>query len=371
MSRRTTVRAGLRPLAHRLGLVYDRRRSAIFGRIGDLRLSAVVHFGRFAERIDVAIRMPDLGLGLWIRPERGLARLLKRVWAAEVQLGDPVIDPALLIHCQYPDWARRHLNTVELREALRTLLNCGARVHVSDRLVRIRVSVREGTELEEVVVESCAVALALQDRGATALQALDLPGLHVSAAVAAGTVAGTPISIREVARPSGSMLEICAVLPWTTSGLYVSHVDEGASSLGDLVLDLLVSVVADDMDAVREMLCRDAVRGPLGAICHGRPGSVWAGEQLRTYAENDVADVAAAVDDVLDLAAALRGPSEHEDDARAGAGDLGDAMLEGALGRASEDDQIAPSDPESLAGGAADRSDQERARLADGDQGDE
>jgi hypothetical protein len=184
-------------------------------------------------------------------------------------------------------------------------------------------------------------------------------------------VDGTPIAIREVERPTGSGFEIKARMPWSTSGLRVTHATEGRSELGDLVLDMLVSAVAENMDTLRAKLCQEGVRGPLASLCHGRPGSIWKEGTLVTYADNDVADLAAAIEDVVDLASALRGPAVHEDDARADTGHLGDTVLEGPLGGAAQDDQVAPSDREALTRSPTDGADQETPGLSDGDQRDQ
>jgi len=360
--------------AKRLGLRYHPGRDALSARYGDLSMMVTIReraLNAGTATCNTCVTMPNLGLGIWIRPEHALDRLWDRVGGSEIRLGDPRIDAALRIQSDYPEWVRRHMNTVDLRASLTDLLDRKARIFVADNRVRTRVEARIGTRLEQVILQTLAVAEALQRRGETALQSLEVPGLYTSAAVAAGTVDGTPLSIREVQRASGSCFEIRATMPWSTPGLRVTHADEGAARLGDLILDMLVCVEAYDMERVRSRFCEDAVRAPLASVCHGRPGSVWTGEQLVTYAENDVADLAAAVEDVLELAAALGGPPEHDDDARSGAGGLGNTVLEGPLRGAAEDDQVAPPDAKALAGSAAEGSNQEAARLADGDQGDQ
>jgi hypothetical protein len=368
MDRRLSSKV-LRRTAERLGLRFLERDGVMIGRLGALRMSVWVKSGYASPQVLVVIHMPNLGLGLWIRPEHKLDKLWQAMGGRDVRFGDSRIDSALFIRADFREWVRRYVNTVALRAALDALLDRGARVCVSDHRVLIRSTLVNARALEEVALETLALAQALQVRSNTALDLLEVEGLHTSAAVGAGNVDGTPIAIREVERPTGSGFEIKARMPWSTAGLRVTHVDEGRSELGDLVLDMLVSAVAEDMGCLRAKLCQEGVRAPLASICHGRPGSVWMERTLVTYADNDIADLTSAVEDVVELANALRGPPIHEDDARSGTGHLGDAVLEGALGGAAQDDQVAPSHRKALTGSPADRADEEAPGLSDGHQG--
>jgi len=353
----------LRRAATQLGMRFGATR--MWGKLDDHEVRLDVWDVGNGHRVRTRIEMTHLGLGLWIRPEHLLDKLWDAFGVHDIRIGDDRIDAEMRIESDYPDWFRKHMNSIRLRDCLNTLLDHRFVVYASDDEVRTEIDVRSGDSIAAIIQDTLALVSALQTRGETPLQTLDIEGLHAQAAVASGSIDGVAIQIVEVAGPSGSMLEIRAKMPWTTDGLDIGHRTEVSARIGDPILDLTVSIAAADLDAARHRLCVDAVRAPLAAIIHGRGGSIWRGDRLITFADNCPTDLANAVEEVLELATGLRGPAVHDDDARTGAADLGDAVLEASLGGSAHDDQIPPADAEGLADASADRSDQEPPGLAD------
>ncbi len=298
-------RAELRRAARDLDLRFDNVQQVMWGERDDYRIRLDLRDLGRGHRLRTRVRMPGLGLGFWIRPTHLLDRLWDALGGNDIRFGDTRIDDALRIQSDYPDWVRKHLNTLRLRDALSKLLDGRFVVFASDKEVMTKLDARAGDDIVDTIVAALELARALQQRGETPLQTLKMPGLHARASIASGVVDGIPFHMKEVAGPHGSTLEIRAGMPWTTPGLHVGHRDEDSPRIGDPILDMTVSVQADDLEAARLCLCSDEVRGPLAAVVHGRAGSVWRGSQLVTFATNSPTDLAAAVEEVLELAAAL------------------------------------------------------------------
>ena len=78
--------------------------------------------------------------------------------------------------------------------------------------------------------------------------------------------------------------------------------------LGDLILDHALHSVSSDLGAVAARLGREHVRAPLLEILVGQPGSVLRSDKVAYVVSDGALDVSAALDRVLELVLALRGP---------------------------------------------------------------
>ena len=129
-----------------------------------------------------------------------------------------------------------------------------------------------------------------------------------------GTVAGTPLQIRESTDRRGRVTVIRAQAPMP-QGLVVAHLDQAEQAgwirqrrkLGNPVLDMLVAAKAHDWGAASALLADEELTALLLAVVHAHPGS-----ELRHGAVHLVlpgwafGDLEGLVEKVLALAEALR-----------------------------------------------------------------
>jgi hypothetical protein len=284
------------------------------------------------ERMSVELTLQRVLPRLNLRPEGLMADVGKVLGMQDIETGDPDLDRRFVVSSSEPQQARDLLRVTVVRAIFRlfrgepgTLLWLDIEPDGSGGTSRLVIH-RSGWLEQHAPVRELVDAV--QVLGHSLVQAWDGPwvelaqarGLAVGklgqrgAASLVGVIEGLPVEARARRGPDGWRTEVTA---WVDSlpGLRVAHRqladDEGWAgqgvSLGNPVLDMLVTARADDPEALRALLSRDSITEALLPVIHGQPGSTLRHDSVRLVAAGRLREeLGDALDDVLALARALR-----------------------------------------------------------------